>query len=197
MGYCVQSFGYFQGYWIFWKINYGDICQFIRDARLFTLRGTPYTSLIHLCALQSCVSMGVPRLTDFRHLWPCIKLDENGDFHENVKAPWYREFYASLLKAYSLNLWSHKWAIFESTFSVQHLYFEFVLFTRKSRNSSFSLSVLFISLLQRWVGYKRFCKRVLVVLVTVFTLMLLFNCGGPSKMKTIGYTRLVYRFEKC
>ena len=27
MGNCVQYFGYFQGYWIFRKINYGDICQ--------------------------------------------------------------------------------------------------------------------------------------------------------------------------
>ena len=35
MGYCIQYFRYFQGYRIFRKFNYGDICQFIRDtARL-------------------------------------------------------------------------------------------------------------------------------------------------------------------
>ena len=31
-------FIYFQGYRIFWKIDYGDICQFIRDTGLFTSR---------------------------------------------------------------------------------------------------------------------------------------------------------------
>ena len=43
-------FGYFQGYWLFKKINYWDICQFIRDTCLFTSRVMgylvpPYTSL--------------------------------------------------------------------------------------------------------------------------------------------------------
>ena len=42
MGYLVQYFRYFQGYWKFRKINYGDICQFIRDICLFTSRDMGY-----------------------------------------------------------------------------------------------------------------------------------------------------------
>ena len=38
MGYCVQYLFYFQGYWLFGEINYWDICQFIRDTYLITLR---------------------------------------------------------------------------------------------------------------------------------------------------------------
>ena len=50
MGYLVQYFCYFQGYWKFRKSNYGDICRFIRDICLFTSRDIgylvpPYTSL--------------------------------------------------------------------------------------------------------------------------------------------------------
>ena len=53
MGYCVQYFRYFQGYWIFRKIDYRDICQFIRDHSLFTSRDMgylvpPYTSLFYM-----------------------------------------------------------------------------------------------------------------------------------------------------
>ena len=36
MGYCVQYCVYFKIYWIFKNINYGDVCQFVRDACLFT-----------------------------------------------------------------------------------------------------------------------------------------------------------------
>ena len=43
MGYLVQYFRYFQGYWKFRKINYGDICQFIRDICLFTSRDMGYS----------------------------------------------------------------------------------------------------------------------------------------------------------
>ena len=32
----LNNFVYFQGYWIFRKLNYGDICKFIRDTCLFT-----------------------------------------------------------------------------------------------------------------------------------------------------------------
>ena len=35
MGYCLQSFGFFQGYQIFREINYWDICQFISYTCLF------------------------------------------------------------------------------------------------------------------------------------------------------------------
>ena len=38
MGYCVQYFVYFQGYYVFRKITYGDVCHFIRDTCLFNLR---------------------------------------------------------------------------------------------------------------------------------------------------------------
>ena len=57
MEYCVQYFGYFQEYWVFRKIKYGPICQFIRDTCLFTSRDMgyletlypePYTSLIRV-----------------------------------------------------------------------------------------------------------------------------------------------------
>ena len=41
IGYCVQYFGQIQGYWIFRKINYGDICQFIRDTASLLQLGTP------------------------------------------------------------------------------------------------------------------------------------------------------------
>ena len=37
-----QYFSYFQGYWKFPEINYGDICQFISDACLFTSRDMGY-----------------------------------------------------------------------------------------------------------------------------------------------------------
>ena len=52
MGYLVQYLRYFQGYCKFRKINYGDICRFIRDICLFTSRDIgyllpPYTSLIY------------------------------------------------------------------------------------------------------------------------------------------------------
>ena len=35
MGYCVQDFGNFQGYWLFRK-KYGEICLCIRDTCMFT-----------------------------------------------------------------------------------------------------------------------------------------------------------------
>ena len=51
MGYLVQYYCYFQGYWKYRKINYWDICRFTRDICLFTSRDMgylvpPYTSLI-------------------------------------------------------------------------------------------------------------------------------------------------------
>ena len=38
-GISCSIFCYIQGYWIFWKINYVDICQFIRNTCMFTSKG--------------------------------------------------------------------------------------------------------------------------------------------------------------
>ena len=53
MGYLVEYFGYFQGYLLLWEINYGDICQFIRDTCLFTSRDMGYlVPPIHASLIQ-------------------------------------------------------------------------------------------------------------------------------------------------
>ena len=47
MGYCVQYIVYFQGYWVFRKLNYGDTCQFVSETCPFTSRDMGYLEPIY------------------------------------------------------------------------------------------------------------------------------------------------------